>query len=119
MLERAVGPLSEAPPAVVRSAAPKSARPGPRSVAPPSARESERPRRRSLSGLRRCARFAPSIVPPTGDAFELDVGTLEDLPARSRAATPRGARKTVPPRSRPPQPRPQQQRPSAQFASAP
>jgi hypothetical protein len=115
LLERAVGPLSEVPPAVSRPAGPKSVRP-PRSVPPERARESERPRRRSLSNpsLRG---VAPSVLPPTADGFDLDVATLDSLPARSQP--PRGPRKSVPPRSRPPQPRPQAQRPAAQFAGAP
>jgi hypothetical protein len=114
MLERAVGPLSEAP--VARVVAPKSVRP-PRSV-PPGARESERPRRRQLSNpaLRGVAQ---SVTPPSADAFDLDVGGLDKLPARSRSQTPRAPRKSVPPRSRPPQARPQAQRPAAQFANAP
>ncbi len=129
-LERAVGPLSDVPAAISRPTAPvASARPAaPKSVRPPRSvresegpRESERPRRRSLSNpaLRG---FAPSVSPPSAEAFDLDVATLEQLPSRSRVATPRGVpRKSQPPRSRPPQGRPptQAQRPPAQFAGAP
>jgi hypothetical protein len=116
LLEHAVGPLSVAPPAVARPAGPKSVRP-PRSVPPERARESERPRRRSLSNpaLRGVTQ---SVLPPTADGFDLDVATLDSLPTRSQP--PRGPRKSVPPRSRPPQARPPQpQRPAAQFAGAP
>jgi hypothetical protein len=113
VLERAVG-LSEAP-VPSRAAAPKSVRP-PRASERP--RESERPRRRSLSNpaLRGVAQ---SVLPPTADGFDLDVGTLDKLPPRSRSQTPRSARKSQPPRSRPAQARPQPQRPAAQFANAP
>jgi hypothetical protein len=117
VLERAIGPLSEQPPAVTRPlAGPKSVRP-PRSV-PPERPQSERPRRRSLSNpaLRGVAQ---SVLPPNADGFDLDVGTLDSLPARSRSQPPRGPKSVRPPRSRPPQPRPQPQRPAAQFASAP
>jgi len=118
LLERAVGPLSEQPPAVSRPAGPKSVRP-PRSV-PPERPQSERPRRRSLSNpaLRGVAQ---SVLPPNADGFDLDVATLDSLPSRSRSQPPRGPKSVRPPRSRPPQPRPQAQpqRPSAQFANAP
>lgn len=119
VLERAVGPLSEVPPAVARPAGPKSVRP-PRSV-PPERPQSERPRRRSLSNPA-IRGVAPSQLPPGADAFDLDVATLDSLPARARSQRPSsapGPRKSVPPRSRPPQPRPQPQRPSANFAGAP
>jgi len=119
ILERAVGPLSEVPPAVSRPAGPKSVRP-PRSI-PPERPQSERPRRRSLSNPA-IRGVAPSQLPPSADGFDLDVGTLDSLPSRSRSQRPPtapGPRKSVPPRSRPPQPRPQAQRPSANFASAP
>jgi len=114
LLERAVGPLSEAPPAVSRPAAPKSVRP-PRSVPPERARESERPRRRHLSNPA-IRGVAPSISPPSADGFDLDVATLDKLPSRSRSQRPPGTRKSVRP---PPQPRSQPQRPSATFAGAP
>lgn len=116
VLERAVGPLSEAPPPVVsRAPAAKSVRP-PRASERP--RESERPRRRQLSNpaLRGVTQ---SMSPPSADGFDLDVNALDKLPPRSRSQPPRAPRKTQPPRSRPPQARPQPQRPSAQFASAP
>jgi len=114
LLERAVGPLSEAPPAAPRAPA-KSVRP-PRASERP--RESERPRRRQLSNpaLRGVAQ---SMSPPSADGFDLDVGALDKLPSRSRSQPPRAPRKTQPPRSRPPQARPQPQRPAAQFANAP
>jgi hypothetical protein len=114
LLERAVGPLSEAPPVAPR-APPKSVRP-PRASERP--RESERPRRRQLSNpaLRGVAQ---SMSPPSADGFDLDVGGLDKLPSRSRSQPPRAPRKTQPPRSRPPQARPQPQRPAAQFANAP
>ena len=115
VLERAVGPLSQAPPAVVSHPAPKSVRP-PRSVPPERARDSERPRRRQLSNpaLRG---VAASISPPSADGFDLDVDTLDKLPARSRSQRPPGPRKSV--RPPPAQPRSQPQRPSANFAGAP
>ncbi len=114
LLERTVGPLSEAPPAAPRAPA-KSVRP-PRASERP--RESERPRRRQLSNpaLRGVAQ---SMSPPSADGFDLDVGGLDQLPSRSRSQPPRAPRKTQPPRSRPPQARPQPQRPAAQFANAP
>jgi hypothetical protein len=117
LLERAVGPLSEQPPAVSRPAGPKSVRP-PRSIPPESRAPSERPRRRSLSNpaLRGVAQ---SVLPPNADGFDLDVATLDKLPARSRSQPPRGPKSVRPPRSRPPQARPQPQRPAAQFANAP
>ena len=106
MLERAVG-LSDAPPPVSRVPSPKSVRP-PRVSPSVPPRESERPRRRSLSNpsLRGVAQ---SVPPPTAESFDLEMGTLEPLPTRSRPPGPR--------KSRPPQPRPQPQRP--QLASAP
>jgi hypothetical protein len=115
-LERAVGPLSEVPPAVARP--PKSVRPPRNGRESEHPRESERPRRRQLSNpsLRGVAQ---SVTPPTAEGFDLDVTTLDQLPSRSRSQRPPAPRKTVPPRSRPPQPRPQPQRPAAQFASAP
>jgi hypothetical protein len=108
-LERAVGPLSEVP---ARSS-PKSVRPSPRSVAPERPRDSERPRRRSLSNPA-IRGVAPSVTPPTAEGFDLDVATLDKLPARSRSQAPR-PRKSV----RPPQQQPRAQRPSTQFASVP
>jgi len=109
MLERAVG-LSDAPPPASRVPSPKSVRP-PRSVPPPPARESERPRRRSLSNPS-LKGVAQSVPPPGAEGFDLDVGTLDKLPSRSRSQRPPGPRK-----SRPPPPRTQAQRP--QLASAP
>jgi len=123
LLERAVGPLSEQPPAVSRPAGPKSVRPPPsvrppRTSVPPERPQSERPRRRSLSNpaLRGVAQ---SMLPPNADGFDLDVATLDKLPSRSRSQRPPGPKSVRPPRSRPPQPRPQPQRPAAQFANAP
>jgi hypothetical protein len=113
MLERAVG-LSDAPPAVSRVPSPKSVRP-PRS-APSTRPQSERPRRRSLSNPA-VRGVAQSVSPPTAESFDLDVATLDSLPARSRSQRPPPARKSEPPRSRPPQARPQPQRP--QLATAP
>jgi hypothetical protein len=117
LLERAIGPLSDTPPAA-RAAARRaeSVRP-PRSTAP-----SERPRRnRSLSNpaLRG---VAPSISPPSADAFDFDVAALDKLPMAARVApSTRPPRKSNPPRrSRPPRgPANLPQRPAAQFASAP
>ena len=114
VLERAIGPLSEAPP---RAAARPDSRRPPR-------RESTRPgRARSLSNPALHG-VAPSISPPTAEGFDLDVGTLDSLPAASRPGTStRPPRKSNrPPRSRPPAPRVQPsmpQRPSTSFASAP
>jgi hypothetical protein len=93
-------------------------------TSPDRPRESERPRRRSLSNPA-IRGVAQSVSPPTSESFDFDVGVLDKLPARSRSPPPRTpASKSVrSPRSRPPQGRPQQQpqqqRPSAQFASAP
>jgi hypothetical protein len=116
VLERAIGPLSDTPPAARAARRPESVRP-PRSSAP-----SERPRRpRSLSNpsLRGVAQ---SVSPPTADAFDFDVAGLDKLPLSSRAApSTRPPRKSNPPRrSRPPRaPVNLPQRPAAQFASAP
>jgi hypothetical protein len=120
VLERAVGPLSEVPPATARPAGPKSVRPARNGRESERPHESERPRRRSLSNPALHG-FAPAVAPPNAEAFDLDVGALEKLPSRSRSQPPRSSRKSQPPRSRPPQARPQAQpqRPAAQFANAP
>jgi len=125
VLERAIGPLSEAPPkAVSRPPPPNGAPRRAESVKPrPPTRETERPRRRfpsnpALQGV------APAVAPPSAEGFELDVATLEQLPAPSRSQPPPRPRKSnAPPRnrSRPPAARPGSlpQRPPAQFANAP
>jgi hypothetical protein len=117
-LERAVGPLSDAPPVVARPAGPKSVRPPRNGRESEHPHESERPRRRSLSNpaLRG---FAPAVAPPNAEAFDLDVAALDKLPSRGRSQPPRSSRKSQPPRSRPPQARPQNQRPATPLAAAP
>jgi len=126
VLEKAIGPLSEAPPKSL-SRPPPPVNGSPRRAEsvrprPPPARETERPRRRfpsnpALQGV------APAVAPPSAEGFELDVATLEQLPATPRSQPPPRPRKSnAPPRnrSRPPGPRPgSPQRPPAQFANAP
>jgi hypothetical protein len=114
LLERAIGPLSDTPPAA-RAAARRA-----ESVRPPRA-QSERPRRpRSLSNpaLRGVAQ---SVTPPSADGFDFDVAALDKLPMARVAPSTRPPRKSNPPRrSRPPRgPATLPQRPAAQFASAP
>ena len=134
-LERVLGPLAE--PSV--SLAPQVAKvetvekeadeavmsqrpvPARRASEAPRARESDRPRRRPVSNPN-LRGVAPSIAPPSAEAFDLEVAALEKLPPGARPPA-RPPRKSNPPRkSRPPaaQPRPTSpQRPSAQFARAP
>jgi hypothetical protein len=123
LLERAIGPLSDAP--VKRVSRTPPAR---QSVRPTPARESTPPppaRRRSISNPA-LQGVAQSVDPSVAAEFELDVATLEALPPPTRSQPPpsvRPRKSAAPPprRSRPPQARPvpQPQRPSAQFANAP
>jgi hypothetical protein len=114
LLERAIGPLSDAPAKRVSRTPParQSVRPKPATVPPPAPA-----RRRSLSNPA-LQGVAPAVDPPAASEFELDVATLEALPPpRSQPPPPVRPRKsTAPPprRSRPPQ-----ARPAAQFANAP
>lgn len=122
VLERAIGPLSELPPRAAPRRA-ESVRPG------RNGRESTRPgRARSLSNPALHG-VAQSVSPPNAEGFDLDVGTLDSLPAASRTPTgtsasvrPPRKNSTRPPRSRPPLPRvapSMPQRPSTSFAGAP
>ena len=120
VLERAIGPLSDTPPAARASRRPESVRP-PRSTAPRSTAPSERPRRnRSLSNP--ALRGVPQSMSPATDAFDFEISGLDKLPMAPRTPSTRPPRKSNPPRrSRPPRAAPAAlpQRPAAQFASAP
>jgi hypothetical protein len=116
LLERAIGPLSDTPPAARASRRPESVRP-PRSVAP-----SDRPRRSRQLSNPALRGVTQSVSPPDADAFDFDVNALDKLPMSPRSPpSTRPPRKSNPPRrSRPPRPPPNlPQRPSAQFANAP
>ncbi len=133
-LERVLGPLPEqsvslAPQVPKVETVEKEAdeavvsqRPAPsRRSEAPRARESERPRRRPVSNPN-LRGVAPSVSPPSAEAFDLEVAALEKLPPGARPPA-RPPRKSNPPRkSRPPAAQPRAaspQRPSAQFARAP
>jgi hypothetical protein len=124
VLERAIGPLSDTPPAARAARGAESVRP-PRteSVRPPrSAAPSERPRRGRQLSNPALRGVAQSVSPPTAEAFDFDVNALDKLPMSTRSPpSTRPPRKSNPPRrSRPPRaPQNLPQRPAAQFASAP
>jgi len=111
LLERAIGPLSDAPP---KNASRPPAASGRRADSVrPRPRETERPRRRSLSNPA-LQGVAPSFSPPSAEGFDLEA--LRDLPPAPATQPPPRPRNTNPPRrSRPPSPH----RPAAQFAGAP
>lgn len=120
LLERAIGPLSDAPAKRASRTPPAraSVRPKPPTLPPPPPA-----RRKSLSNPA-LQGVVPAVVPPAAGELELDVATLEALPPPSRSQPPpaRVRKSAAPPprRSRPPQARPAQpQRPAAQFANAP
>ncbi|HEY3498279.1 MAG TPA: hypothetical protein VGK73_26470, partial [Polyangiaceae bacterium] len=100
LLERAIGPLSDTPPAARASRRPESVRP-PRSAAP-----SERPRRnRSPLSNPALRGVAQSVSPPTADAFDFEISGLDKLPmAAPRSPSTRPPRKSNPTRrsARPP-----------------
>lgn len=142
LLEKALGPLSEAPPrpsgvisaAAVPPPAPQPAPPvePPRSRSPEAEAEDGSHRLRALSNPNLQA-VRPSVAPPSSDALDQAVASsLDKIPS---ARPPKGpARNSTPPRSRKSNPVPGRkrnsvapanrapavpQRPSAQFAAAP
>lgn len=134
VLERVLGPLAEPSvtlaPAVEKvetvqqeaDEAVMSTRPLPaRRSEAPRAKESDRPRRRPVSNPN-LRGVAPSVAPPSAEAFDLEVAALDQLIPGARPPA-RPPRKSNPPRkSRPPAAQPRAaspQRPSAQFARAP
>jgi len=126
VLERALGPLSDAPVAPSLPVAlpdlsvpprrPESARP-----VRPARGDSDRPGRRRPLSNPALRGVAPSVQAPPADGFDLDVGSLEKLPAAARNQPPRLRKSNPPRRSRPPGTRAPvlPQRPAAQFAGAP
>jgi hypothetical protein len=139
LLEQVIGPLPE-PPARASGFAPPMAPSIPSELLPPPLvpsppepeavpRASEPPaRRRSLSNPN-LQRVTPSVPPPSPDALDRAVASLDDVPPSARppkvAAVPARARKSNPAASRKRASTPPNrtasipQRPSAQFAAAP
>jgi hypothetical protein len=122
VLERAIGPLSDVPPKVAAAGAPANGSSRrPESVRPRPASETDRPRRRTISNPS-IQGVVQAVAPPSAEAFDLEVATLDGLSPASRSQPPPRSRKSnAPPRrSRPPAPRPgSPQRPPAQFGAAP
>lgn len=130
LLEHVIGPLPEPPaarnsgiapaPSTAAPAPPVPAPPLPPSMAPEPALEEEHPSRRRALSNPNLQRVTPSVPPPSPDALDRAVASLDEIPARERTPNP----PSVPPRSRKSNPAPGRkrasaQRPSAQFAAAP
>jgi hypothetical protein len=116
LLERVIGPLPEPP----RDKSAEAAGPATPSLPPePPPREGEAPGRRlSNPNLQR---VTPSVAPPSPDALDRAVASLDDTGGAraerpSRPSAPPRGRKSNPPLARK---RGSPQRPAAQFAAAP
>ncbi|HVJ14135.1 MAG TPA: hypothetical protein VM686_01785 [Polyangiaceae bacterium] len=130
LLERVIGPLPEPPappprPSVVVPP-PTAPPPAPVEAQPPSLpldppRDEEGPIRRQALSNPNLQRVTPSVPPPSPDALDRAVASLDDIPERPS----KPSVSPPPPRSRKSNPAPGRkrtatgQRPSAQFAAAP
>ncbi len=127
LLEKVVGPLPEPPPLPPGSFPPpaQTTRPAAESEAAPQAADDEPPGRRQRISNPNLQRVTPSVAPPSPDALDRAVASLDEIPA-ARGDRPSKPSASVPPRSRksnsvaPGRKRTATgQRPSAQFAAAP